>query len=707
MGTRYVALGPLLSGEGSRAFLGLRIVDHEASPCALVWVPEALMGEPELIAQLRKDTDRAAALVHPNIVRVYGLVEVEEGMHARVVEYADAESMRRVLDIAGRLPTGLAAMAAVDACLGVQYAHLAGNEDGTPLVHGDLRPETLLINYKGVTKVSGYGALGVAPKEMGGKRVMGRRLHCAPEQVVGGREAATAQTDVYLLGLILYECLTGTVPWAEEKNFDKAVLTKKIPLINSEYVPPALRPVITKAMDKKGPSRFQTVQELREAIEEAIELPEYAEFAEFLEKTFQNEDARAARKRELDNGMQEWVIKRGYRVALPPPPPPLRRPRTAPPPAAPAEAAPATPAPAAAAAPAAGGLLPDLQPPPPPPAPWMASPTSSPPGPAPAAPVSVPVPAQPVAPAPPVVAAPGQAAGTPWLASPISSPPAAAPAAPVSVPVPAQPAAAAAPAPAAAKPARASKPRVEEPEPEDEKPAKRSVSPWAIAVPAFLLVGGGAYWMGQRSQPPPEPPKPVAAAGPDAAAEPVAEAAGPDASAEVAALVPPPRPGKPPKPGRPAPEPAADPTPPPLPTPSATAKAPAVLDIAVDPPVSVSVDGRPAGKTPLQVEVTPGAHRLVFSDPSQGIHVVKNVKAKPGANAISFSIGRGAVTIDCPAGAEVRVDGRVVGTTPLPGPVPVTEGNHRIQVSKGGASWQQAFSVGAGETMNFDVQINE
>src|SRR5690606_40989819 len=52
-----------------------------------------------------------------------------------------------------------------DAAMGIHYAHLAGNDDGTPLVHGDIRPETLMVSFGGVCQVTGYGALGVAPKE--------------------------------------------------------------------------------------------------------------------------------------------------------------------------------------------------------------------------------------------------------------------------------------------------------------------------------------------------------------------------------------------------------------------------------------------------------------------------------------------------------------------------------------------------------------
>ncbi|MGC4121726.1 MAG: protein kinase [Myxococcales bacterium] len=439
MATQYIALGPMLSGEGSRAFIGLRIADGEASPCALIWVPEATLHEPEKIEQLKRDTARAAGLVHPNIVRVYGLVEIEPSL-ARVVEFADAESLRKVLDVTKRLPTPFAALAACDAALGVQYAHVAGNEDGTPLVHGDLRPETMLTSYNGRTKVSGYGALNVAPKEMGGKRVMGRRLHCAPEQIIGGREAVTVTTDVYLLGLILYECLTGSIPFADDKNFDKAVLAKQLPLLNSELVPPKLRPVIGKAMAKKGPQRYASVQEFRAAVEEAVELPDHADFAEFLSREFKVDDARLARQKVIDNGMEEWVLKKGFRIAPAPPPPPRRKPKPVEPPPAPAQVAPA---------------------------PALPAPVASAPAPAPAQ----------VAPAV-AAAAPAQPA-----ASPAPAPIAPAPAAPAAAPPPA-------PAPVRADPHAV--PAVQA------APAKPARSPWVIVVPVMVAGLGVAFWLGKR-----------------------------------------------------------------------------------------------------------------------------------------------------------------------------------------------------------------
>jgi eukaryotic-like serine/threonine-protein kinase len=262
---RYQALGPLLSGEGSRAFLGLAIVDeHHVGPVVLVWVPEEKTQDAEQISLIAKETARAALLEHPNIIRVSGLAALEEGV-ARVVEFADGEGLRRILDVVGQLPSRLATRLVVDAAMGVHYAHVAGNDDGTPLVHGDIRPETLLVTHAGVTKVSGYGALSVAPKEMGGSRVRGRRMHCAPEQILGGRDTMSRATDVYLLGVVLYECLTGKVPFEGEPDFDQAVLRQPVPDL-PDSVPSKLNEILRKAMSKRAAERYPTAQAFREAV---------------------------------------------------------------------------------------------------------------------------------------------------------------------------------------------------------------------------------------------------------------------------------------------------------------------------------------------------------------------------------------------------------------------------------------------------------
>ncbi len=311
MAFRYQALGPLQAGEGSRAFLGLAVSeDNKARPVVIIWVPEAAQNDPALLAKIQRETEHAAKLDHPNIVTVMGFASLEEG-NARVVEFADGESLRKILDLGKKLPPRIAAKLIVDACTGVHYAHIAGNDDGMPLVHGDLRPETMLISFGGVTKITGYGALAFAPREIGGQRVKGRRVHSAPEQIIGGREAISIPTDVYLLGLTLYECLTGIVPWADQADFfDHAVLTLPLPPSPPGDISPELEKVIIKACAKKALERYPHPLAMREAIEAAVgkEIATTDELAQYLETLFpESHDVRAARRHTIDAGIADFV----------------------------------------------------------------------------------------------------------------------------------------------------------------------------------------------------------------------------------------------------------------------------------------------------------------------------------------------------------------------------------------------------------------
>lgn len=310
---RYQALGPLLAGEGSRAFIGLEISkDGRADPVVLVWVPEGSEKDPALLEKIRRETEHAAKLDHPNIVRVHGFASLDEG-HARVVEFADGESLRKLLEVAKKLPAPYAAKIVCDAAMGVHYAHMAGNDDGSPLVHGDIRPETLLLSFSGAVKVTGYGALAFAPREIGGQRVKGRRVHTAPEQIIGGREAFSIQTDVYLLGLTLHECLTGVVPFADQNDFfDHAVLTLPLQPPPPGEVPPELEKILLRACAKKVPERYANPLQLREEIEKAMggALPSNDELAAFLRTFFPDSDkVRAARRQAIDAGVADYARK--------------------------------------------------------------------------------------------------------------------------------------------------------------------------------------------------------------------------------------------------------------------------------------------------------------------------------------------------------------------------------------------------------------
>jgi len=604
MSKDYQPLGPLLSGAGSRAFLGLEVAQGSASRAiVLVWVPDEIAKNPAALAKFERETLRAASLEHPNIIKVYGLATLDEGT-ARVVEFADGESLRKVLDVVQKLPPRLAALVVADAAAGAHHAHVTG--DDAPLVHGDIRPETLMIAFSGVCKVAGYGALGVAPKEQGGRRVQGRRTHCAPEQIVGGRDAINRQTDVYLLGLVLYECLTGSVPFTEAANFDEAVLHDPVPLLLPE-VPPALVKVVEKAMAKKSYERFKTASALRDAIEQAVgTLPAHEELEAFLRPFFPADSPeRSARRREIESGLADQERRDTGDPKSP------------------------------VGAGAAGAAHPSSP-----------QPTSSP------------------------------AEVSPWIAS-------------------------------------------------LHRAKGRYLATYVASLLMVLTMLGYSY-LGRRKDPEVakletvsmatsarEAPssmglaqptsKPAATADPaEGPAEPGSRVAMGTVSADS------PRPAfaqsearvesaivEGPAESDPEPSVAAA---------SASGAAQSSLELKVDPPVEVAIDGRALGRSPVSLALAPGKHQIEFTDPSLGINVSRSIRVPAGARTSQqLVIGKGVVQIEAPAGAAIYVDGKAVGTAPI-GEVSVFEGKHKILATLGTAKWQQGFSVSTNERMSFKIE---
>ncbi len=624
---RFQALGPLPSGSGSRAYLGLAVLDEtRAEPVVLVWVPEELARDVERSERIQRETERAALLDHPHIVRVYGFARMEEGL-ARVVEFADGEPLRRILDVTGPLPPALAARFIADAAQGVHYAHLAGNDDGTPLLHGDLRPETLLLSFTGHCKVSGYGAAAFAPKEN-----RGRNLFVAPEQVLGGRAAMNVQTDVYLLGLSLYAALVGKAPFEDEADLEAAVLSKPIDVSLPE-IPPGLGEIITRATAKKASDRFPSAQVFREAIELSMALPEHPEVAAWLGERFPDSDgARAARQRMIDSGIAGFARAQWEKQASAPPSQPP---------------------------------FPQVAPPPPPQDALEELVTAQ---------------------------EPSRAAESPRTPEPPRAPEA------PRVPAPVAP-----PAPPNARLRAPSSERTEE----EEAPRSTTSRPYAaLVIGVLVLASAGIIWGLSRRTPaqqayPPglttrqDAPKPDAErldAG-------VASDAGQNTAAPVVDA------GEtviPVKLTETEAEPDAGTEAPPAQAQAATARG--VLSLLVEPSVSVEIDGKPHGKTPMRVALEPGRHRITFSNRTEGIQTTRTVTVgSGGVTEERVYLQKGFVSITAPPGAVVMIDGKNVGTAPLPGEVAVYEGSHKIEVRMSGARWKDAFTLKPNQRVYFDV----
>ncbi|MBN9685835.1 MULTISPECIES: protein kinase domain-containing protein [unclassified Corallococcus] len=657
---RYQSLGPLLAGEGSRAFLGLSLEEGATPrPVVLIWAPPEIAQNPELVARLERETNRAIVFEHPNILRVHGLEKLDGGL-ARVTEFADGEPLRRVLEANPRMSPAFAALVVADAAMGLHYAHVAGNDDGSPLVHGDIRPETLMVSFSGYTKVTGYGALSVAPRERGGKRVKNRRAYTSPEQLLGGREAVNVQSDVFLLGLTLHECLTGKMPFKESADPDKAVLNRALPPMPAD-VPLKLDAVVRRATTKRALERYPSALAFREALVDAIgKLPTHEEFAEHLAKLFPPEaEARAARRATIEKGIAEALAKAGM------------------------------PAPQIAELIANGAGL--------------AEPVKSKVPEFSSAEASKPATVQPVASAPVQAAAPAQTpvaqTSTPVQASTAAvtqSAQAATPAkntstAPVAATahtsgpntsaasVPAGATAQAAtpsPAPAASPETRPSGPifgGAASPTAQTvvaQKPS-RSWVPYVVGG-LVLTLGAGAVIV-QRQLQGTMTVETFDAGLPIVVAEPFdagVEDAGVDAGVDAGPVM-------------------------------------GILDLTVEPRVEVTLNNALLGRTPLSASLPPGKHLLTFTNGALGISVSRTVTVAPtGRSAYQFFLNKAFINVRGPAGANVSVDGKPVGTVPVE-ELDVFEGYHRLNVNVGPSHWQKTFTIEPGQRVNFDVDFQE
>jgi eukaryotic-like serine/threonine-protein kinase len=176
-----------------------------------------LATDPSFLDRFRREARAAAGLNHPNLVAVHDWGEDEAGAYL-VLQLVDGVSLRDVLRARGRLAIDEAMAVLVPAAAGLQAAHDAG------VVHRDVKPENVLIGRDGTVRVTDFGlarAAASATATFGPEVLVGSPHYLAPEAVQGRPLGPAA--DVYALGIVLYECLTGTVPHRGDTPFSTAM----------------------------------------------------------------------------------------------------------------------------------------------------------------------------------------------------------------------------------------------------------------------------------------------------------------------------------------------------------------------------------------------------------------------------------------------------------------------------------------------------
>jgi predicted Ser/Thr protein kinase len=168
-------------------------------PVALKFLPDSIALSAPALVRFHSEARIARRVSHPNVCRVYDVGEVD-GLHFLTMEFIDGEDLASLLRRIGRLPGDKAVEIARQISAGLAAAHDAG------VIHRDLKPANIMIDGRGRARLTDFGVAAIA-KEVQGAAVVGTPAYMAPEIVKGGE--ATTQSDIYSLGLVLYELFTG------------------------------------------------------------------------------------------------------------------------------------------------------------------------------------------------------------------------------------------------------------------------------------------------------------------------------------------------------------------------------------------------------------------------------------------------------------------------------------------------------------------
>ncbi|HWS90439.1 MAG TPA: serine/threonine-protein kinase [Pyrinomonadaceae bacterium] len=191
-------------------------------PVALKFLPEALSNDGAALARFYQEVSVARQVSHRHVCRVYDVAEAE-GSHFISMEYVRGESLSSLLKRIGRLPEDKAVETARQLCAGLAAVHDAG------VLHRDLKPANVMLDERGDVRITDFGIAALAGDARGAEALAGTPAYMSPEQLAGGE--LTARSDIYSLGLVLYELFTG------KRAFEAASLHELIRLRQSDTQP--------------------------------------------------------------------------------------------------------------------------------------------------------------------------------------------------------------------------------------------------------------------------------------------------------------------------------------------------------------------------------------------------------------------------------------------------------------------------------------
>lgn len=260
------------TGEGGMADVYLAYDNVLNRECAIKIMKLELASDPVARIRFRREADAAATLQHPNIVTIYDVGESNNRPFI-VMEFVRGLTLKSLIQQRGAIEKKEAIFIATQICEGLKVAHDAG------VIHRDVKPHNILIKADSTAKITDFGIASVqgAIQLTQHDSVMGSVHYLAPECSRG--EPASIQSDIYSLGIVLYEMLTGDLPYKGDAAVQVAMkhMQEEIPSIRSlnNSIEQSIENIIIKATSKNKLTRYQNAQEMLDDLKTCL-LPEHA-----------------------------------------------------------------------------------------------------------------------------------------------------------------------------------------------------------------------------------------------------------------------------------------------------------------------------------------------------------------------------------------------------------------------------------------------
>ena len=267
LGDRYEILEKIGTGGMAEVFKGK---DHKLNRYVAVKVlKEEFRDNDGFVKKFKEEAQAAAGLAHPNIVNVYDVGD-ENGIYYIVMELVEGITLKNYIERKGRLTIKEATSIAIQVSAGLEVAH------NNHIVHRDIKPQNIIISREGKVKVTDFGIAKATTSQTTTSSAMGSVHYASPEQARGGY--VDHRSDIYSLGIVMYEMVTGRVPFDGETAVTVAVKHLQEQMVPpSKYcpeIPYSLEQIIKKCTEKSSDRRYQDIGDLMADLKQSLVDPD-------------------------------------------------------------------------------------------------------------------------------------------------------------------------------------------------------------------------------------------------------------------------------------------------------------------------------------------------------------------------------------------------------------------------------------------------